>query len=987
MKSRGIITLLIAAGLSAGTFAQSTGLLSTVPDYIVTETPSASDFVITSNVFCADIIVSENDQPGVARAAGDLSLDIQRVSGKKPDVLSKRIGEKGNIYIGTIGSSAIIDELIEKNVINVSDVRGKWEACLIQVVNGNLVIAGSDRRGTIYGIYDVSEKIGVSPWYWFADVPAEQHADLAVRNGRYVQDSPKVKYRGIFINDCEPSFGTWSKNNFGGINSKMYSHIFELILRLKANYFWPAMWGKAFNTDDPLNPVVANEYGVIMGTSHHEPMMRSQKEYDDIKAEVGPWDYAVNPERLNKFFEDGIVASKDHDNLITIGMRGEGDVAMAGSTDEDNMKTLADVVRNQREIISRIHGTDASNVPQMWAVFTEVQRYYDKGFEIPDDVVLMFCDNNWGYIRRTGPEKEQARSGGMGMYYHIDMNGGPWNDRWINTTTIPKLREQMNLAYQTGIDDLWIINVGDLKPKEFPIDFLMRYAWNPDRIGADQCMDYTREWCAEVFGEEYADECAYILSRYPKYNLWRKPEAQVTGIMSVVNYQETDRINALWEDLETRCDSLKKIMPAHLQDAFYQLIYYPAVASAGVARIYGYATAQNLYAKQGRIGTATRYAQLIDSLVARDKMLEDFYNNELAGGKWKGMMQDIHMGYTQWSMPRRSVPPATVGVTPQEGSAMGIAVEGSESEGSAQLPVFDNMHPSETHFIDIFNLGNQKFTYQLKSSHKWLRVSSVKGTVLDQDARIEVSVNWKKLRKNGTYSAQITIQGAGKSDTVWVKAVKGELPEINDTYFGNHTGGEFSIQAIHFNRMNRSDDASWTVLPDLGRGEGCMGIDNVRAASVDRPDATTPYLEYNVYLSEPGEQTVCIGIKPTQDINPARGLRIAAGIDESSPVILDARRGLVDTFNEYTPSNLANSPNLKALPAKNRSIKLVGNGNRRTEVFDDLRWLDCKLDVTEPGIHRLRIYMVDPEVVLEQITINPDNEHPSYFGAPESETN
>ena len=401
-------------------------------------------------------------------------------------------------------------------------LKGKWEQYIITTDGDKLIIAGSDKRGTIYGIYELSRQIGVSPWYWMADAPIAKHDRIYVSRGEYTDGEPAVKYRGIFINDEWPSFGTWCNTHFGGINSKAYSKIFELLLRLKANYFWPAMWDSRFNEDDPLSPKVADEMGIVMGTSHHEPMMRAHKEYVTRKDSVGPWDYAMNPNRLDKFFTEGIERNKPYENIITIGMRGDGDVAMGAGNDADNMKTLSKVIASQRNIINKVYGKPASSVPQLWAIFTEVQRYYDAGFTVPDDVTLLLCDNNWGYIRRIGRDFERKRKGGLGLYYHIDMNGGPWNDRWVNTTTVPKLRQQLNLAYKTGLDRIWIINVGDLKPKEMPIDFIMKYAWNPDAIQPGDEKAYQEEFAESIFGKEYASEIADIISKYSKYNLWRK---------------------------------------------------------------------------------------------------------------------------------------------------------------------------------------------------------------------------------------------------------------------------------------------------------------------------------------------------------------------------------------------------------------------------------------------------------------------------------
>ena len=546
-------------------------------DFITFKRSSQSDIELTGT---SDTITYDPlDWKGVRMAVENLRHDLKAVTGSA----------NAPVVVGTIGKS----KLAKKYKLQSKDLQGKWEQYLIFTDKGKLVILGSDKRGTIFGIYELSRQIGVSPWYWMADAPIQKHEQIFAKSGIYTDGEPKVKYRGIFINDEWPSFGTWCNNQFGGINSKAYARIFELMLRLKANYFWPAMWDSRFNEDDPLSPQLADDMGIVMGTSHHEPMMRAHKEYVYRKDSIGAWDYATNKANLDRFFEEGLERNKAYDNLITIGMRGDGDVAMGNGDDEDNMKTLKDVVDGQREIIERVYKKPASEVPQLWAIFTEVQRYYDAGFTVPDDVTLLFCDNNWGYIRRTGPEKERTRKGGMGMYYHIDMNGGPWNDRWVNTTTAAKIREQLNLAYQTGIDRIWIINVGDLKPKEMPIDFIMHYAWNPDDYPADKMDQYMVDWARSIFGGEYAREIADIVTEYSNMNLERKPEVQRVGIYSVET-GEAQRMFNRWDELEKRTLSLSKKMPAEMQDAFYQLVEYPAVASAGVAKIYLAATLVSL---------------------------------------------------------------------------------------------------------------------------------------------------------------------------------------------------------------------------------------------------------------------------------------------------------------------------------------------------------------------------------------------------------
>ena len=799
-------------------------------DFITFKQSSTSDVELTGT---SDTITYDPlDWKGVRIAVENLRNDFKAVTGST----------NAPIVVGTIGKS----KLTKKYKLQSKELLGKWEQYLIFTDKGKLVILGSDKRGTIFGIYELSRQIGVSPWYWMADAPIQKHEQIFAKSGVYTDGEPKVKYRGIFINDEWPSFGTWCKNQFGGINSKAYARIFELMLRLKANYFWPAMWDSRFNEDDPLSPQLADDMGIVMGTSHHEPMMRAHKEYVYRKDSIGAWDYATNKANLDRFFEEGLERNKAYDNLITIGMRGDGDVAMGNGNDEDNMKTLKDVVDGQREIIERVYKKPASEVPQLWAIFTEVQRYYDAGFTVPDDVTLLFCDNNWGYIRRTGPEKEQARKGGMGMYYHIDMNGGPWNDRWVNTTTAVKIREQLNLAYQTGIDRIWIINVGDLKPKEMPIDFIMHYAWNPDDYPADKIDQYMVDWARSIFSGEYAREIADIVTEYSKMNLERKPEVQRVGIYSVET-GEAQRMFNRWDELEKRTLSLSKKMPAEMQDAFYQLVEYPAVASAGVAKIYLAATLGDSITMQ--------------TLFERDKQMTDKYNKVIAGGKWDGMMLDKHIGYRMWSMPNENTLP----------------------------------------------------------------------------------------------------QVAKPSDKTGI------------------TASETAIMAHDYTRRTATDDARWVFLPGLGRGKGNMGIEPVTAKSRPLGDGAT--LEYDINFSQSGKQKLALGILPTNDVNPARGLRIGVRVDDGEMQTIDARQGYVDTFNEYTKENIARSKVLKPLPRPASDIYLSGSRQRmRSEIFDNLRWLSIDFDIPTAGNHTVKVVMIDPEIVVEKLVINPDNEHPSYHG-------
>src|SRR5256885_11044805 len=400
------------------------------------------DFSIVTRNAAATLLVDSADFPGVVRAVNDLQADIERVTNRTAAIAHDENNLGSNVIaVGTVGKSKIIDELIRDHKIDVTPIAGKWESFLIRVVPkpfpgvaSGLIIAGSDKRGTIYGIYDLSDQIGVSPWYWWADVPVQHHDELFVKPGTYVQGPPAVKYRGIFLNDEAPSLTGWVKEKYGNYNHEFYTKVFELLLRLKANYLWPAMWNNAFNEDDPLNASLADEYGIVMGTSHHEPMLRAQQEWKRFGK--GEWNYEHNDSTLRAFWSQGIRNMGTRESIVTVGMRGDGDMPMTAGS---NIALLERIVADQRKIIAGVTGKDASATPQLWALYKEVQDYYDKDMRVPDDVTLLFADDNWGNIRRLPSGTDTLRSGGFGVYYHFDYVGGPRNYKWLNTIPIAKI--------------------------------------------------------------------------------------------------------------------------------------------------------------------------------------------------------------------------------------------------------------------------------------------------------------------------------------------------------------------------------------------------------------------------------------------------------------------------------------------------------------------------------------------------------------------
>ena len=587
----------------------------------------------------APIVYGENEYEGVKIAIANLQADILRVIGHKP---SANVGEskEGTILIGTIGKNKEIDAL------GIQGLKGCREKYIITTINNRVVIAGSDKRGTIYGVYELSRQLGVSPWYWWADAPVEQHTDAYVKQGTYTDGEPAVEYRGLFLNDEAPCLTSWVRNTFGTNygDHHFYARVFELILRLKGNMLWPAMWQWAFYADDPENSRTADEMGVIISTSHHEPMARNHQEYARRRQEWGPWNYSTNQTKLDQFFREGIERMKDTEDIVTIGMRGDGDEAMSDNTDTRLMERI---VANQRKIIRQVTGRPAKETPQVWALYKEVQDYYDAGFRVPDDVTILVSDDNWGDIRRVPNAEERKRKGGWGIYYHVDYVGAPRNSKWLNITQTQQMYEQLSLAYDFGIEKLWILNVGDLKPMEYPISLFMDMAWNPKAYQVQNVTDHTQAFFAEQLGEEWASEAADIYNQNCQYMSRVTPEMLDARTYNVET-GEWKQVADEYQRLETRALRLFLELPVEYHDVYRQLLLFPVQAMANLYDMY-YAQAMNLHLAKQNNPDANRWAKRVRECFVRDSLLCLSYNKDIAGGKWDGMMTQKHIGYTSWN--------------------------------------------------------------------------------------------------------------------------------------------------------------------------------------------------------------------------------------------------------------------------------------------------------------------------------------------------
>jgi hypothetical protein len=709
-----ICTLLMSILFTFDVSGQQTSGL--VQNIISNKAEKEADFpVVAIDKTAASIRYDEADWKGVIRAIVDLQTDINSVTGVKPKMVTSETSSEYEIIIGTLGKSQLINQLVKTKKLELKELKGKWESFVIATIENPkpgtkkcLVIAGSDKRGTIYGIYELSQQLGVSPWYWWADVPAKQRSSAYVLAGLYASEEPRVKYRGIFINDEAPCFSGWTKEKFGGVNSKMYTHMFELLLRLRANYLWPAMWGNAFNEDDPENPRLADEYGIVMGTSHHEPMMRAQKEWGNHRKEYGngEWNYKTNEAGLKKFWEDGLERNKNYEQVVTMSIRGDGDLPMtdAGSADE-NFRLIEKVMADQRAIIEKVTNKPAKETPQIWALYSEVLEYYDQGVKVPDDMIVLLCDDNWGDVRRLPELNTPKHPGGYGVYYHVDLHGAPRAYQWLNMTQIPHMWEQLQLTYSYGVNKLWILNVGDLKPNEYPMDFFLQMAWNPASFNQDNLDDYAIKFCADKFGETESVEAAEILSLYCKY------ASRITAEMldqRTYNLESGEflQVKDAYLALEARAMRQYYKLSSQYRDTYMQLVLHPVRAMANLYEMY-FAQAMNRKLAAEKDMKANYWADRLEKCFALDAEYTKDYNLNVSGGKWNHLMDQTHIGYRSWDEPREgNIMPKVTRVAPEEAKAGGYLF--TEKNGVVAMEgehYFETLATEKTKWTVIPDLG------------------------------------------------------------------------------------------------------------------------------------------------------------------------------------------------------------------------------------------------------------------------------------------
>jgi hypothetical protein len=911
-------------------------------------------------------------------AANLLADDIERISGYRPMVSADISRANGNVIVVGSITSKTLDQFRSK--INLDSLKGKWESYGFRIlkspskkIKNALLITGSDFRGTAYGVFSLSARLGVSPWYWWADVVPVQRKSLSVNMNDFTSEPPSVKYRGIFLNDEDWGLQPWAAKTFEpetkDIGPKTYGKIFELLLRLKANTIWPAMHHctKAFYSI-PGNKEMAAKYQIFIGTSHAEPMLRNNVGEWNQKL-FGEYNYATNSKVVKEYWQNRIKELDSDDNyIVTVGMRGIHDSGMQGNfTKEEKVNLLQTIITDQRKMLGAILKKDATTIPQAFVPYKEVLEVYSDGAKVPDDVTLVWPDDNQAYIRQLSDANERKRSGGAGVYYHISYWGRPHDFLWLESVPVSLIWEEMNKAYQTNAKDIWIANVGDIKPIEVGMNFFLDMAWNQKQFSPENISSYYTRFAGEQFGEAYGKEIGDILTSYFQLAFSRKPEhmgwSQIypnTPIkdpeLSLFNYGDEvqNRIDA-YTKLEEQVTIMQNKLPEHLKNAFFQLVGYKVLGASYMNKKILYSYKSRVYASQGRV-SANLYAEKAKRAFEDINKITEEYNR-LNNGKWMYMMT-----YNPRNLPVFGMP--EVGhVEPNQQSAAGIAIEGLSQPvlagNESPLPTFLSS-TSRKYFIDVFNVGKEKIKWVAKAKDPWVRLSSVEGETTG-DERIWVSVDWSRVPINQTVNSTIEVNVASIIYQVKLTAQRSSSAS-DDSHLFVEDNGIVSIEAEHFTKSKDVGNNQWKAIQGLGRQNDAMGTFPLTALPLNVTSDQAPSLSYDFSTQSNGPAIVRFYVLPSQPINGDYKLRFGLSVDDGEHVFMNsALKETMDEHNDEWKINALRASNI----IQSKAISL------------------------QPGKHQLKITMIDPGVVIDKIEIVlPAGEKLiSYFGAPESRAN
>lgn len=916
-------------------------------------------------------IVYDSNAPKIdSIAANLLALDIERITSYKPKLVTDVSKATGNIIVIGAAQSLLVQQFAGKALYE--KLNGKWECFTFSTldkpssaISKAFIIAGSDARGTAFGVFTLSEKLGVSPWYWWADVPVKKQQELIISQDDYISSPPSVKYRGIFINDEDWGLMPWAANTFEpekkNIGPRTYEKVFELLLRLKANLLWPAMHpGTQPFYNDPANAKMAAAYAVIVGSSHAEPMMRNNVGEWDEKT-MGHFNYLTNKEKVYKYWEDRVKQSRNNDVIYTLGMRGVHDSGMEGVKDPKEAAPLLEkIIADQRGLLGKYKNEDVTTVPQVFTAYKEVLDIYDRGLKLPDDVTIVWPDDNYGYIQRLNNDEEKKRSGGSGIYYHASYWGRPHDYLWLSSTHPSLIREEMMKAFESGADRLWVLNVGDIKPLEYNMQLFLDMAYNvaPFR-NSGHTKQHLGQWHERIFGKSHADVITGVLWEYydlaferrPEFMGWSQTEPTTKTRYTSYNHfyfgDEAQRRINKYNSLQKTVNTLRNNIKGDESDAFYQLVYYPVVCASLMNKKFLYRDKSYVYAKQNRIN-AFDYAILSKSVYDSIVKETDFFNGHLSKGKWKGMM----------SMKPRDLPvfhaPDIASISLQKAGSWNAIPEGDDTiKTTKKLPVF-TAGLSQQFFIDVFLSDSINVSWNAKPSANWLILSQRSGMLTPvqgkNSLRLWVSVDWKKLSKTAT--GVIEISGAGKKILMTVEAFK---PVGLSNYKGFiESNGYVSMHANNYSNKQGSGGSDW----QLTQGTGHSGASLTAVVTNAAPDTasipqTAAYVAYEFYSFSNASLKVIIHTLPTHPLNKNFSMRYGVSIDDGPVKIIDFKT--VGRSEEWKQNVLRNSA-IKPVEFPARSL----------------------------GKHTLKVYAIDPGVILDRIVIEFGNQQKVYGGIKET---
>ncbi len=943
-------------------------LLSPIVFFAMSYNLHAADFKLVTPDAKVSIVYAKDGRKLDSIAAHLLAKDIQRVSGYLPRVFNDLNQASGNVII--IGS--IQSELIRKTSTSLPKaLLNKWECFGYEVVTGRnnqkvtnmLIIAGSDTRGTAYGVFGISEKIGVSPWYWWADVNPVKKSELVLNINNFISKEPSVKFRGIFLNDEDWGLQPWAAKTFEphgvrDIGPKTYAQIFELLLRLKANLIWPAMHEstKAFY-HYPENKNVASDYEIVVSSSHAEPMLRNNVDEWNSKA-WGPFNYKTNKANILNYWENRVKESKGNNVIYTMGMRGVHDSGMEGvKTTQEAVPLLEEIFDGQRALLKNYINPDIEKVPQTLSIYKEVLDIYEAGLKVPEDVTLNWPDDNYGYIQRLSTPEERKRKGGSGVYYHASYWGRPHDYLWLPSTNPALMREEMAKAHEMGAKRIWVLNVGDIKPIEYNTQLFLDMAYNVEPFKSPEyTAKHMQDWAGEIFGQNNGPEVAQVLRTYfdlaferrPEFMGWNQTEPNTP--VKYTNYvhdrygDEAQKRIEQYEQLEKRVRKLKPTISPSLADAFYELVEYPVKGASHINKKFLYRDKAYLYALEGR-ESAKNYLDLATKSYYEILKETDFYNNELAAGKWKWMMSMRPRELAVYDKPK-------INVAKKEMSALFVAkAEGNKDSLQQKLPVF-NRYLKKKYFVDLYLTTDTTISYQLSSSVPWIKVNKSNGILSAKNAtadeRLWIDIDWPGAPAQRA-SGFILVKGGNVEYRIDVVADNTEVAELREFKGFVESDGHIAMNASSFNKVNNTAGKTWTALDATATGRQWLEALplSAKAETEEAQILKNPSLEYNFYNFNSAGATFNFYTIPTHPLSKQYEMRYAVRVDNLPISILNTK-------------TTGRSQEWKDNVLRNYAIKSIS------------------VPQLKAGKHKLSIYMIDPGVILDRILISLDGKQLPY---------